>query len=143
MDDCVFCKIASKQIPCFSLYEDDDVIAFLDIAPATKKGGHTLVIPKKHYESITEVPDELLAKIMAVVKKITNAILKDADGVNVLQNNGKAAGQFVKHIHFHIVPRYNDDKIGITWECEKYDGGEIEKEHEKLKKLLEECLLKP
>lgn len=139
MIDCVFCKIAKGEIPCHKLYEDNDIMAFLDIAPATKKGGHTLVIPKKHYESITEVPDELLAKIMAVVKKITHAILKDADGVNVLQNNGKAAGQFVKHIHFHVVPRYNDDKIGITWECEKYEDGEIGKEHEKLKKLLEEC----
>ncbi len=138
MDGCVFCKIVNKQIPCFKLYEDNDVMAFLDIEPATKKGGHTLVIPKKHYESITEVPDELLAKIMSVAKKITHAILKDADGANVLQNNGKAAGQFVKHIHFHIVPRYDNDEIGIAWECRKYHDGEIEKEHEKLKKLLEE-----
>lgn len=139
MEDCIFCKIAKGDIPCAKLYEDKDVIAFLDIAPAVKKGGHTLIIPKKHYEFITEMPDELIAKAMSAAKRISCAIMKEADGVNILLNNGRAAGQYVNHVHFHIVPRYKDDKIGLAhWEALKYHTGEMEKVQERIKKLLEE-----
>jgi histidine triad (HIT) family protein len=137
--DCIFCKIIKGEVPCNKVYEDKDIIAFLDIMPASKKGGHALVIPKKHYEMVTEMPEPLLGKTMAVVKRIACAILKEAEGVNVLQNNGKAAGQYVKHVHFHIVPRYEGDKIGIAhWEALKYHPGEIERVQERIKKLLKE-----
>ena len=137
--DCIFCKIIKGEVPCNKVYEDKDIIAFLDIMPATKKGGHTLVIPKKHYEFITEMPDELIAKAMAVAKRIACAIMKEADGVNILLNNGKAAGQYVKHAHFHVVPRYKDDKIGLAhWEAVKYHEGEMEKVQERIKELLKE-----
>lgn len=139
MEGCVFCKIAKGEIPCAKLYEDKNVIAFLDIAPAVKRGGHTLVVPKKHFEFVTGMPDELLEKVMHAVKKMACAIMKEADGANVLLNNGKAAGQYVPHVHFHIVPRYKDDKIGLAhWEALKYHPGEMEKVQERIKRLLEE-----
>ncbi|MDI6738202.1 MAG: HIT family protein [Nanoarchaeota archaeon] len=137
--ECVFCKIAKGEIPCAKLYEDREIIAFLDIMPATKRGGHTLVIPKKHYEHVTEMPDELLCKTMSVAKRVACALMKEADGVNILLNNGKAAGQYVKHAHIHVVPRYKDDKIGLAhWESVKYHPGEMEEVQARIKKLLEE-----
>jgi len=139
MEGCIFCRIVKGEIPSCKLYEDRDVIAFLDIAPAVKRGGHTLVVPKKHYELITDMPEDLLCKTMHVVKRMSCAILKEAEGINILQNNGKVSGQYVPHVHFHIVPRYKDDKIGLAhWEALKYHPGEIEKVQERIKKLLEE-----
>ncbi|MDD4878013.1 MAG: HIT family protein [Candidatus Nanoarchaeia archaeon] len=137
--ECVFCRIIKGEIPCAKLYENNDIIAFLDIMPAVKKGGHTLVVPKKHYEFITDMPDELIAKAMSAAKRIACAVMKEADGVNILLNNGKAAGQYVPHVHFHIVPRYKGDKIGLAhWEALKYRKGEMEKVQERIKKLFEE-----
>ena len=105
-NDCVFCAIAAGEIPSFKVYEDDLVLAYLDINPCSK--GHTLVIPKAHTAGLLETSDETLAALLARVKKVA-AHLKEAlpcDGFNILQNNGAAAGQSVFHIHFHIVPRY-------------------------------------
>jgi len=105
-NNCVFCAIAAGEIPCFKVYEDDLVLAYLDINPFTK--GHALVIPKAHSEGLVDTDDATLATIIARVKKVA-AHLKTAlpcDGFNILQNNGEAAGQTVKHLHFHIVPRY-------------------------------------
>ena len=108
---CIFCAIAAGEIPSFKVYEDDLVVAYLDINPFTK--GHTLVIPKAHSQDLLETPDETLAAIIARVKKVA-AHLKAAlpcDGFNILQNNGEAAGQTVHHVHFHIVPRYGQEPI--------------------------------
>ena len=110
-NDCIFCAIAAGEIPSFKVYEDDLVVAYLDINPFTK--GHTLVIPKAHSQDLLETPDETLAAIIARVKKVA-AHLKAAlpcDGFNILQNNGEAAGQTVHHGHFHIVPRYGQEPI--------------------------------
>ena len=110
-NDCIFCAIAAGEIPSFKVYEDDLVVAYLDINPFTK--GHTLVIPKAHSQDLLETPDETLAAIIARVKKVA-AHLKAAlpcDGFNILQNNGEAAGQTVRHVHFHIVPRYGQEPI--------------------------------
>ena len=110
-NDCIFCAIAAGEIPSFKVYEDDLVVAYLDINPFTK--GHTLVIPKAHSQDLLETPDETLAAIIARVKKVA-AHLKAAlpcDGFNILQNNGEAAGQTVPHVHFHIVPRYGQEPI--------------------------------
>ena len=109
-NDCVFCAIAAAEIPSFKIYEDDLVLAYLDINPFTL--GHTLVIPKKHFKGLLDTPDDLLADVVQRVKKVA-ANLKDAlkcDGFNILQNNGPAAGQTVPHVHFHIVPRYGTDE---------------------------------
>jgi histidine triad (HIT) family protein len=104
-NDCVFCAIAAGEIPSFKIYEDDFVLAFLDINPFSE--GHTLVIPKEHYKGLLDVPPQVLAVLLERVQKISSHIAKAlaCDGFNILQNNGAAAGQSVNHIHFHIVPR--------------------------------------
>ena len=110
-NDCVFCAIAEAEIPSLKVYEDELVLAYLDINPFTK--GHTLVIPKVHSTGLLDTSDETLAAVLARVKKIA-AHLKKAlpcDGFNILQNNGAAAGQTVMHLHFHIVPRYGQEEI--------------------------------
>lgn len=113
-NDCVFCAIAAGEIPSFKIYEDDLVLAYLDINPFTE--GHTLVIPKAHSTGLVDTPDETLAAVIARVKKVA-AHLKTAlpcDGFNILQNNGAAAGQTVMHLHFHIVPRRGSEPIAFT-----------------------------
>jgi histidine triad (HIT) family protein len=110
-NDCVFCAIAAGEIPSFKVYEDELVLAYLDINPFSK--GHTLVIPKEHSSGLLDTSDETLAALIARVKKIAGH-LKSAlpcDGFNILQNNGEAAGQTVMHIHFHIVPRYGMEPV--------------------------------
>ena len=110
-NDCVFCAIAAGEIPCFKVFEDELVLAYLDINPFSE--GHTLVIPKAHTTGLLDTPEETLAVLLARVKKVA-AHLKTAlgcDGFHILQNNGAAAGQTVGHIHFHIVPRRNGDPI--------------------------------
>jgi len=113
-NNCVFCAIAAGEIPAFKIYEDEQVLAYLDINPFTK--GHTLVIPKVHSAGLLDTSDEMLAALLARVKKVS-AHLKEAlpcDGFNILQNNGTAAGQTVMHLHFHIVPRYGQEEIAFT-----------------------------
>ena len=136
-NNCIFCKIARKEIPSEIVYEDKDFLAFLDIRPATKKGGHTLVIPKKHYELITEIPDRELSALIAAVKKISGVLMKIGEGVNILQNNKKVAGQFVNHAHFHLIPRYEGDGIIIEkWKAYEYKGDDIKAVAEKIRNLL-------
>ena len=127
MNNCIFCKIAAGEIPSFKVYEDDLVLAYLDINPFAK--GHTLVIPKKHSEGLLDTDDETLAAVIRRVKKVA-AHLKEklgADGFNILQNNGEAAGQTVKHLHFHIVPRFGGASAEIAFANGKGDFGELEK----------------
>ncbi len=129
-NDCIFCAIAAGEIPCFKIYEDDLVLAYLDINPFTK--GHTLVIPKAHSEGLLDTDDALLGEIVARVKKVA-AHLKTAlpcDGFNILQNNGEAAGQTVRHVHFHIVPRYGAEPI--AFENHKGDMDELKSLGERL-----------
>ncbi len=104
-NDCVFCAIAAGEIPSFKVYEDDCVLAFLDINPFAE--GHTLVVPKAHTANLVETPAEALREIIVRVRKIAAHIQATlpCDGFNILQNNGAAAGQTVGHLHFHIVPR--------------------------------------
>ena len=110
MDSCIFCKIINKEIPGHILYEDEFILAFLDISQNTK--GHTLVIPKKHIESIFDLDDQTGRDLFEAVIKTTN-ILKNKLGfkdVNLLNNNGSLAGQVVNHYHIHIIPRYGNDE---------------------------------
>ena len=135
MEDCIFCKIVKGEIPATKVYEDEHTIAFLDIAPAAQ--GHTLVIPKEHHEKISDTPNEILEKVIDTVKKVGNALLKENDGFNVMQNNNKAAGQLVPHLHFHVIPRKENDGLDIAhWKSKKYDEGEIEKTKEKIEQNL-------
>lgn len=115
MSDCIFCKIAAGEIPSATIYEDDDFRVILDLGPAAR--GHALILPKEHYANITEIPDELLGKAMVLAKKIVTYMMKalPCDGYNVVQNNGEAAGQTVFHFHIHLIPRYRNDSVGVTW----------------------------
>lgn len=122
--DCIFCKIIQGDLPCTRVYEDDAVLAFLDIGPIIK--GHTLVIPKDHFDPITETPPEVLHRVINAVKKIAAAQLEGlkADGVNVTQANGSVAGQVVPHLHFHVIPRFGDDGHSWNWNARQYDGAD-------------------
>ena len=110
-NDCIFCAIAAGEIPSFKIYEDDLVLAYLDINPFSE--GHTLVIPKAHASCLADADDALLAGLIARVKKVAVHLKSalGADGFNILQNNGAAAGQTVNHLHFHIVPRHSGDSL--------------------------------
>ena len=117
----VFCKIVNGDIPCYKVYEDDDVLAFLDISQVTK--GHTLVIPKKHYDNFLAVPKETMHKVMDVAQRIGQVAIKflNAKGVNVLTNCYPAAGQTVNHFHVHVIPRY-EGKEGFEIEMKANQG---------------------
>lgn len=133
MDNCIFCKIATGEIPAITIYEDDDVKVIFDAGPATK--GHALVIPKAHYENVFEIPEDLLAKAHIVAKEIATK-LKEATGcagVNILQNNGEMAGQSVFHLHIHVIPRYQGDTANIKWTPGQQDKEYLEELKEKLK----------
>ena len=120
-NNCIFCGISAGEIPSFKIYEDDEVLAYLDINPFSE--GHTLVIPKAHYTGLLDAPDTMLATLVSRVKQVASH-LKAAlpcDGFNILQNNGAAAGQTVPHIHFHIVPRYGTGEAGISFASGKGD----------------------
>ena len=110
-NDCIFCAIAEGEIPSFKVYEDDMVLAYLDINPFAK--GHTLVIPKAHAAGLLDADDKMLSELVLRVKKVAAHIKEKlgCDGFNILQNNGEAAGQTVRHVHFHIVPRYGKDAL--------------------------------
>ncbi len=113
MTDCIFCKIAKGEIPCNKVYEDESTLAFLDIEPVAK--GHTLVIPKKHFETMDEMDEETVLATQKTVQKIAKALLKFNKGYNVIQNNKPEAGQEIPHIHYHIIPRNKEDEIFFTW----------------------------
>ena len=111
MDECIFCKIVKGDIPCAQVYADEKIIAFLDIAPISK--GHTLIIPKVHYENLWEVPEDLGNDILRAMQKIGNGILKatGAQGLNVVMNNFPAAGQVIPHAHWHLIPCFKGDGL--------------------------------
>ncbi|MDZ8118570.1 HIT family protein [Pontiella sp. NLcol2] len=137
MSDCIFCKIVNKEIPATVVYESEEVLVFMDIGPIIK--GHVLVIPKKHYDPVTETPDEILAEMHLTAKKIAAAQMNGlgADGVNIMQNNGKASGQEVEHIHIHVIPRFNNDGHHWNWNPKVYnDFEEMNDLAEKLQKQL-------
>ena len=134
-DECILCKIVKGEIPCTKVYENAEVLAFLDIGPVNK--GHTLVIPKRHHETLLDMPNDLLCAVSKAVKKVSKAIKEgvDAPGFNVLQSNFKVSGQLVPHYHVHIIPRTETDGLK-HWPQGKYDEGEAEKTAEKIRKGL-------
>lgn len=130
MGDCIFCKIINGEIPSAKVYEDEHVFAFLDIGQVTK--GHTLVIPKVHKENVFELPEEVAGNVFKAVPKIASAIKSayEPEGLNILQNNGEAAGQSVFHFHMHLIPRHGDgDGFGAVWKThqDKYTQDDYKK----------------
>ena len=126
VDDCIFCKMVAGQIPVTKIYEDQAVLAFLDIGPISD--GHTLVIPKQHFEKLHEYPAELLGQVFSRLGKIAGAIAAamNSEGYNLLCNNGRAAGQLVEHLHFHIIPRNTADGLFNRWPSYEYKAGIVE-----------------
>ena len=125
-DNCIFCKIANGDIPSRKLYEDDKFVVIMDLGPATK--GHSLIIPKEHYANLYEMPAELAGEAMKLAQKMAvkmTAALQ-ADGMNLVQNNGEAAGQTVHHFHLHLIPRYNEDEPCVTWTPHSVSAEELD-----------------
>lgn len=128
MAETVFAKILRGEIPCHKVYEDDQVLAFLDVFPLAR--GHTLVIPKEPAETLDALSDEAAAAIGRVLPRIARAVLAatGATAFNVLQNNGELAHQAVHHVHFHIIPRHDPDHggggLGIVWRAGRLDGAD-------------------
>lgn len=138
---CIFCKIVEAEIPAKVVYEDESVLGFLDIKPINL--GHTLVVPKNHYESLSDIPDNTIEKVVKVGKKIANALKESSnikcEGVNLFLADGKAAGQEVFHIHLHIIPRFAGDGFGLKFPSHygKISPEEMETIFRKLKSSLD------
>jgi len=126
MEGCIFCEVAEKHIPCKFIYENEKTMAFLDINPGAP--GHTLVISKKHYDTVFDMPDEEIGEIYKTVSKMVKAINKvmKPDGVNVFQNNKAAAGQIINHVHVHIFPRFHGDGIDFKWRRVVLDSEDLD-----------------
>lgn len=124
-DDCIFCKIANGEIPSATVYEDSICRVILDVNPANK--GHALIIPKEHSDNIYSMDAETAAKIFTIATEVAKAQKAELnpDGLNILQNNGEAAGQTVFHFHMHLVPRYIKDNVTMTWIPGKADTEEL------------------
>ena len=114
-DDCIFCKIAGGEIPSKTLYEDEYFRVFLDLGPASK--GHCLIVPKEHFDNLFELSDEYASRALVLARKVGLALKTalNADGINIVQNNGEVAGQSVMHFHMHIIPRYEGGNELPLW----------------------------
>jgi histidine triad (HIT) family protein len=119
---CIFCKIAAGQIPCYKIYEDERVLAFLDVGPLAL--GHSLVVPKAHYARLEDMPPQEVGRCTEVVRRLAPGVLAAAGAAdwNFLQNNGASAQQSVAHVHFHIIPRRDGDGLGYRWPAGKLDS---------------------
>jgi histidine triad (HIT) family protein len=135
-ESCIFCKIVTKQAPASIIYEDETVMAFLDIRPLNE--GHTLVIPKKHYVDIFDIPEDQLSQVHTVAKQVSTAVKKatNADGISIIQQNDKAAGQDIFHFHVHIVPRFEGQKLPSFSDLRKVERVKLDNMAKKIKKHL-------
>jgi len=138
-EDCLFCKFAKGEIKPEIVFENEYTMAFLDINPAGKLCGHTIIIPKKHAETIDKLDGETLKETMLVVKSLVPAIMKacKAKGINLIQNNGKEAGQLIKHVHFHLIPRKFGDGIRLDENRRKTKPLELVETAREIKKALQ------
>lgn len=137
MTDCVFCKIIKKEIPSNIIYENDKVIVFLDINPVND--GHTLIVPKEHYENLLDAPKEILEELILATQKIAKAVTKalNYSGFNLGVNNGQVAGQIIPHLHFHIIPRKEGDNLK-PWPGRKTNQKDLEKIAQKIREEIRE-----
>lgn len=131
-EDCIFCKIANGEIPSRTLYEDKLFRVILDLAPATR--GHALILPKEHADNLYDLPGETASAVMILAKKLAFVMRErlSCDGLNLVQNNGEAAGQTVSHFHLHMIPRYINDGQTLGWAPSE----PAEEELDEVKKIL-------
>lgn len=134
--DCIFCKVVAGQIPSVKIFENEHVLAFLDIGPVSD--GHTLVIPKGHCQRLDQIDPKAMQEIAKLLPSLGGTIktAMNADGYNVLCNNGAAAGQVVEHVHFHIIPRNANDGVFNHWPCYQYADGKADEIAKKIKQNL-------
>ena len=134
--NCIFCKIANGEIPSSTIYEDEDFRVILDLGPASR--GHALILPKNHYQDVCALDEAVAAKALPLAAK-SGAAMKKAvgcSGFNVVQNNGKSAGQTVFHFHIHVIPRYDGGPEMVTWKPGEATGEELAQTAELIKKEL-------
>lgn len=136
MADCIFCKIVRGEIPGQKVRETDRVFSFLDINPVAP--GHTLIVPKEHHETWTDIPPDLAAELAREAQVVARAVLKavGAEGFNLLMNNHRCSGQAIPHAHFHVIPRKSGDGVKYNWPAKPYAEGEVEKIAESLRRAL-------
>lgn len=135
-EDCIFCKLSNGEIPTNALYEDDIVKVIFDLNPASK--GHVLIIPKNHFDDIYSMDNATAAHVFQTAVKVSKAMKEalNCDGLNIVQNNGEAAGQTVFHFHMHIIPRYEGDTVNIKWIPGKAEEEEITELKEKIAQFM-------
>lgn len=133
---CIFCKLADGSIPASTVYEDKYLKAIMDVSPANK--GHVIILPKTHAADVFELDDEFVSRVFLLAKKIAAALKQslNCDGINILQNNGEAAGQTVFHFHVHVIPRFKNDSCNISWKQGNYEDGEAALLADKINSLL-------
>ena len=134
--DCIFCRIVRKEAPASILYEDATALVFLDIRPLNE--GHTLIIPKEHYETIYNMPESLVCNVYTIVKRMAIAVkaATKADGITIIQQNGQAAGQEVFHMHVHVVPRFEGQKLPHFRDIPNANREQLEQAAERIRKAL-------
>lgn len=137
MGDCIFCKIANGEIPSHTVYEDEMFRVIMDLNPASP--GHMLILPKEHYQDLYELPEEVAAEAMKLAKRLAEASRKafNPDGLNVIQNNGEAAGQTVMHYHLHVIPRYEGVEGFGVWKGHSTTEEKLTEQATKLKSQLQ------
>ena len=137
-EQCIFCKIANGDILSKSIYEDDKFKVILDLGPATR--GHALILPKDHAADLFELPDDTAKEVLVLAKKLGGQMVDKlhADGMNLVQNNGEAAGQTVMHFHMHVIPRYAGGEDMVSWDPKPAKREELEKQGAKLREALED-----
>lgn len=123
---CLFCQISSGKIDSKKIYEDNEILAILDINPASK--GHVLVFPKEHYQVMNQVPEKLVGKLFNIANKLSGIVFEivQAEGTNIFVANGQAAGQNSPHTIIHLIPRFSNDNIPLAWDPKKMDENELE-----------------
>ena len=136
MPDCIFCKIVAGGIPSTKVHEDDVCLVFMDIGPLSP--GHTLVVPKKHYEMIWDMPEAEAAHLGGLIPRLAAAVkgAVGAEGINLLQNNGRTSGQEVMHVHFHLIPRRAADGLGYRWPAKPADPAVLAAQAEAIRRRL-------
>lgn len=133
-DDCIFCSIVAGDIPSYTVHEDDDTFAFLDVNPLSR--GHTLVVPKAHHSRVEELPDDLGDALFGRAHRLAPAVESavDAEGITIAVNDGEAAGQEVMHVHVHLIPRFDDDGVGavhsLRWDRPQLSDAEFDAVHD-------------
>ena len=137
-EDCIFCKIVRGEVPSARVIETHESIAFLDINPVIR--GHVLLVPKAHHATLSELPDDLAAESARLVPRLARAIraATGADGLNLIVNNGRAAGQTIDHGHWHLIPRFVDDPVDWPWPHDHYTGDELDQMQSRIETALKD-----